>query len=174
MTGLRKRNRYKIPTYKKVYSVYAYNRAKYSKIYKRLQKLALRYDASIFHRVNPYRVLQLCYTYKNGDLQTLGDERHIFRYRVLPRVLSAIAEELIKSYNLYLCPAVLKYLFMRTGIALYIDADYTEAEYMPVYKSNIYTRLKANIELLRQLRKGLEVEDAIKEVNSKLKRIHAG
>lgn len=173
MAGLKKRIRYKIPCYRKVYSVYAYNRSKYGKIYKRLQQLALRFDASIFYRVNPYRVLQLCYTYKKGCLQPLGDEAHIYRYKTFTKLLSAIADELIKAYDLYLCPDVLQYLFKHTGIALYIDAEYKEAEYMPVYKEAIGIRLRANIELLRQLRKGAEVEEAVKQVRSKLKCIHA-
>ena len=150
--------------------MYAYNKGKYGKIYKRLQKLALQYDENIFYRVNPYNVLRLCYVYKEGHLQTLGDERHIFRYRALMNVLSAVAQEFIRAYDLYLCPDVLNYIYKRTGIALYVEGEDTEAEYMPVYKGNIGLRLRANIELLRQLRKGVEVEDAIKEVNVKLRR----
>lgn len=168
MTGLKKRIRYKIPCYKKVYSVYAYNKAKYGKIYKRLQQLALKYDASIFYKVNPYRVLKLCYVYKKGRLQSLGDERHIFRYKALRRVLSAVAEEIISAYDLCLCPEVIQYLYKRTGIALYVSGEDTEAEYRPLYKRDLNLRLRTNIELLRQLRKGLEVEEAVRAVSARV------
>lgn len=168
-----KRIRYKIPSYRKVYSVYAYNKPKYGKIYRRLQRLALQYNKDIFYRVNPYNVLKLCYVYKKGCLQTLGDEKHIYRYKALAGVLQAVAETLIRAYDLCICPDVLRYIFKRTGIALYIDAEGIEAEYMPVYKRNIGIRLRANIELLRQLRKGAEVEEAVKQVNNKLKCIYA-
>lgn len=174
MADLKKRIRYKIPSYRKVYSLYVYNRSKYSRIYKRLQKLALLYDSNIFYRVNPYSVLRQCYVYKEGHLQHLGDEPHIFRYKALSKVLSAVAKELIRAYDLYLCPDVLAYIYKRTGIMLYVEGEDTEAEYMPVYRDTIDIRLRANVELLRQLKKGVEVEDAIKQVRSKLKCIHAG
>lgn len=166
MEGVKhKRKRYKIPTYRKVYSLYVYNRSKYSTIYKRLQKLALRFDADIFYRVNPYNVLRLCYVYKEGKLQHLGDERHIYRYKALEGVLTQLAQVIKEKYNLLLRSDVLSYLYVRTGIALYNDdAEERQAEYMPASRKDIATRLKANITLLRLLREGLEVEEATKEL----------
>lgn len=164
----KKRNRYEIPSYKKVYSLYIYSRPKYSKIYKRLQTLALKYDKNIFYRVNPYNVLKLCYIYKEGALQGLGDERHIFRCRTLDNILSEIAKVLILEYNLCTDPKTLLYLYRRTGIVLYIDSEGMQAEFMPVTREGIGLRLKANIELLRQLREGVEVEDAVEKVKAKM------
>jgi hypothetical protein len=48
----------------------------------------------------------------------------------------------------------------------YNEGEDTQAEYMPVYKRGIYTRLKTNIRLLRLIRAGVEVEDAIKVINT--------
>lgn len=162
----KKRVRYKIPSYRKVYSLYVYNRAKYGKIYKRLQKLALQYNDNIFYRVNPYNVLRLCYVYKEGHLQHLGDERHIYRYNALEGVLTELAQEIQKQYNLMLRNDVLLYLYKRTGIVFYNEGEDAQAEYMPVYERGIYTRLRTNIRLLRLIRAGVEVEDAIKVINT--------
>ena len=160
----KKRIRYSIPCYKKVYSVYAYNRRKYGRIYKRLQGLAYRYDKSIFYRVNPYNVLKLCYAYKKGKLQHLGDERHIYRYRALECVLTQLAQVIKEKYNLLLSSDVLYYLYKRTGIAYYYDAEEPQAEYMPASRKNISIRLKANIRLLRRIGEGLELEEAVKRI----------
>lgn len=50
-------------------------------------------------------------------------------------------------------------------IALYVSGEDTEVEYRPLYKRNLNLRLRTNIELLRQLRKGLEVEEVVKAVS---------
>ena len=163
-----KRIRYKIPNYKKVYSVYVYDREKYYRIYKKLHAVATERDENIYKRVNPYRVLQLCYVYKEGCLQRLGDERHIFRYKALDSVLSLIAQELISRYDISTEPAVLYYLYRRTGIALFSEGNEMQAEYMPASREGIGIRLKTNIELLRQLRAGAEIEDAIQKVKAKI------
>lgn len=162
---VKKRIRYKIPTYRKIYSLYVYNRPKYGKIYKKLQKLALKYNEAIFYRVNPYNVLRLCYVYKKGRLQHLGDERHIYRYKALENVLTELAQEIQKQYDLLLRNDVLLYLYKRTGIVFYTDKDEPQAEYMPAHRKGIYTRLRTNIILLRLVRLGVEVEDAIKLIN---------
>ena len=57
----KKRVRYSVPTYKKVYSVYQYDRLKYSAIFKRIQQLALKYSPEIFKKAAAYKVLDLCY-----------------------------------------------------------------------------------------------------------------
>ena len=80
----KKRVRHSIPTYKKVYTVYQYNRKKYSEIFKKARALAYKYGRHIFDNVSPYRVLNLCYIRdKNGKLQHIGDEKHIYRIRTL-------------------------------------------------------------------------------------------
>lgn len=154
-----KRIRYAIPTYKKVYSVYQYDRSKYSKIFKKLQALALKYDSNIFYRTNPYRVLDLCYKLdKKGKLQRLGDERHIFRYCVLQNILKEIADYLLITYEL---PSedVLTYLFRRTHIILFTDEN--QAELLETIRTPINIRLKVHITLLKCLRAGMEIEDAV-------------
>lgn len=115
----KKRIRYKIPTYKKVYSTYVYDQKKYSEIFLKIQRLALKYGEHIFTQAERYKVLKQCYVRQNGELQPLGDEKHIFRYKVLHKVLSEIANVLFEKYELLPEYDVCSYLYKRTGIAFF-------------------------------------------------------
>ena len=164
----KKRIRYKIPCYKKVYSVYQYNQSKYFKIYKKIQELALKYDNQIFYKTEPYKVLNLCYTRnKKGCKNHLGDEKHIFRYKIFENILKEIANYLILTYKLLPRKDVLLYLFKRTHIALYNENGDMQAELMDYWRMSFFTRIKANLMLLRQLKKGLEIEDAVRITRKK-------
>ena len=161
----RKRIRYKIPCYKKAYSVYQYNQTKYYKIYKRIQKLALTYSEDIFHNTNPYRVLQVCYVRdKAGNKKKLGDEKHIFRTKTLQKLLTEIADYLLIAYELQDSTDVLKYLYRRTNLILYTEDGNNQAELLETINKPLKIRLQAHITLLRQLHKGLEIEDAVQFV----------
>ncbi len=164
MSATKKRIRPLVPSYKKVYAVYQFDWDKYAMIYKKIQKTACQLnDKEIFNRVNPYRVLDLCYTLdKNGKRQSLGDERHIFRYKTLEKVRRLIAKELLEHYNLCKDVSVLKYLYKHTGIALEVHKGQEGAEISHLWNRPIRERLTANIKLLRNLRAGLEIEDAVK------------
>ena len=163
-----KRIRYQIPYYKKVYTVYQYRRNTYSKIFKQIQALALKYDHNIFYRTSAYRVLDLCYKLdSNGKRQHLGDEKHIFRYPALESVLNMIADCLLRKYQLLPRADVLHYLFKRTGIIIYNDNEEMQAELYQTIRKPIGMRLKANIMLLKCLHAGMEIEDAASNVKKK-------
>ena len=163
----KKRIRYKIPCYKKVYSVYQYDAVKYHRIYKKIQQLAIKYDENIFYRVNPYRVLNLCYLRdENNQLQELGDERHIFRYKTLDKVLREIADYLLIAYELEPSKEVLKYLFQKTHIIVYLRNGYNQAELYKTLDKSLKIRLKVHIKLLGYLQQGMEIEDAAKLAKS--------
>lgn len=157
----KKRIRSPIPSYKKVYSTYQYDRNKFAQIYKRIQKLALIYDYNIFYRTNPYRVLDLCYQLdQTGNRQSLGDEKHIFRYRALQNVLKEIGDYLVTVYE-FRSPDVLKYLFNKTHLIIYKSGEYNQAELLETISLPIKVRLKTHIALLRYLKNGYEIEDAV-------------
>lgn len=158
----KKRIRYIIPTYKKVYSVYQYNRHKYSKIFKDIQKLALKYDLDIFNRTSAYKVLDLCYCRdKQGKRKHLGDAKHIFRYKVLQEVLKEIADYILIAYEII--PETLEYMYNRTHLYLAYSKEYSQAELIETCNLPIKDRLQIHIELLRRLQNGAEIEQAINE-----------
>jgi len=151
---------YTIPAYKKIYSVYQYDQQKYNDIFKRVQQLAFKYGRKIFDNVNSYDVLKQCYVLDDGNKQHLGDEKHIYRYSSLEKVLSELAQTLLKKHNLQNNPEVMQYLFKRTNIAFYDDVK-PQAEFMPTFRLPINWRLKVNILLLKLLKEdGLEIEEA--------------
>ena len=159
----KKRVRHSVPAYKKVYSVYQYDRLKYSAIFKRIQQLALKYSPEIFKKAAAYKVLDLCYIKdETGKLQSLGDEKHIFRYKVLNDVLKEIADYLLIAYELSTETDVLLYLFRKTHIIVYYQQNGDcQAELFETSNKDIQKRLKIHITLLRYLQKGLEIEEAV-------------
>ena len=160
--NLKKRIRNKVPVYKKVYSVYKYDRLKYTKIFKNIQKVSLRYSSDIFKNTNPYKVLRLCYLRdKNGKLQSLGDQKHIFRYKVLNNVLKEISEYLFNVYKLLPQKDVLLYLFKRTHLVVYNGMEESQSEFLETHYKSPDLRLKVHISLLRNLKKGYEIEQAV-------------
>lgn len=168
----KKRFKYPIPTYKRVYSAYVYDQPRYNKIFKKVQELALKYGKEIYERTERYRVLNLCYLRINGKLQSLGDEKHIFRYKVLHKVLNRIAEILLKKYKLSSEYDVCCYLYQRTNIALFVsDEHYPQAEIMDTYNKPLYERLYIHIKLLRLLKLGVEIEDAAELTKKFIKNI---
>ena len=91
MPKKKKRIRYEIPSYKKVYSIYQYDQQKYMNIFEKVQKLANKYSPKIFYNTNPYKVLKSCYIKDyEGNLQHQGDARHIFRLKTLYKIYTEI------------------------------------------------------------------------------------
>ncbi len=164
----KKRIRHTIPTYKKIYTVYQYDRVKFVRIFKKIQALAYKYGRHIFDNTNPYKVLQLCYLRdENGNLQHIGDEKHIYRYRTLQNVLKEIADYLFIAYELENNSNVLKYLFKRTHIIVFTQENEQQAELFEAYRMPLKARLKIHITLLRYLQKGYEIEEAVRLTKEK-------
>ncbi len=116
----KKRVRHTIPTYKKVYTVYGYDRVKFARIFKKVQALAYKYGRHIFDNTNPYKVLKLCYLRdKNGKLKHIGDEKHIYRCKTLHNILKEIADYLFIAYELENNSDVLN-IFLNELILLFI------------------------------------------------------
>lgn len=164
----KKRIRYAIPKYKKVYAVYQYDRKQFARIYKKLRALAITLnDASIYERVNPYRVLSLCYIRdERGNLCHTGDEKHIYRYKALSSIQIALGQYLTKYLGL--APNSFHYLYKRTGLRIYIDEDdETQAELLKASQCPLRLRIEIHIKLLKWLRAGLELEDVTTLINQK-------
>ena len=166
----RKRIRYEIPTYKKVYSVYQYDRKKYMEIWQKLRNLAIKYNNSnIFFRVNPYKVLDICYIKDSiGKRIHTGDAKRIFRYKSLQSIYSLIAYEVFQGQ--------LKLFFgewrlLKDGLVIYFEEQGNQAEIQGTELLPVGERLKIHIELLRQLRQGVKLKKAVKIAKRKTKTI---
>ena len=162
-----KKLRQLIPSYKKVYTVYQYDREKYSRIYKKLQKAAIKCkDASIFHRVSPYRVLDLCYIRdEDGNPKNIWFEHHSHRRAALDRIMSEIAREIMLGYNNNPTEQDLRTLFLNTGVVIYVRQDYIQAEIFDLINSDIKDKVHNYFLLLRYLRCGCTVEEGMRYVN---------
>lgn len=167
----KKRERALVPSYRKVYSVYQYDREKFARIYKKLQAVSIRLNnPKIYYRVNPYKILSRCYVLdEEGYKQSLGDERHIFRYKVLQSIFNEIGQYLIIAYELLPNEDVIKYLFKRTNLILYESENSYQAELYETIDEPIKTRIKTHITLLRGLYKGLGIEEAVRQTKEKHK-----
>lgn len=155
-----KRVRYLIPTYKKVYSAYKYDRKKYMEIWGKLRNLAIKYNnPCIFFRVCAYSVLKHCYLKKNGALQSLGDIKHIFRYSTLQDVFKMLADEI---FNYQMTLNLGEWRIIKNGIVVYLDSDGNQAEIDGTQNMPIGERLKIHIRLLRLLRQGVKLKKAVK------------
>ena len=145
------RAHYDIPIYKKVYSVYQYDQQKYTGIWRKIQKLSIKYGKHIYDRVNPYRVLELCYIKKEGKLVHLKDERHIFRYPALHKICAKIANTLTEKHHLEMDETTIEYLKRKTGIVYYADEKEPTAEFEKAITMPLRERIRVAIRLLRLL-----------------------
>lgn len=168
-----KRIRYAIPTYRKCYAVYAYDREKYMNIFRKLRKLAIKYnDKEIYFKADIYKILNHCYfRTKNGNKKYLGDERHIFRYKTLHK----IQQELAQYVEIPIRESIESAYDNGSGLLLwqtvYNNKVTLEAEIKGV--SQIFCNLSSSfglkqqvlihLHLLRLLRKRCNVKTAVQE-----------
>ena len=158
----RQRVRYSIPNYKKVYSVFQYDVPEYKKIFKKIHNLAMKYDENIFRRTSAYNVLERCYIRdEQGNKNHLGDEKHIFRYKVLQAICKEIADYILIAYEIL--PETLEYMYNRTHLYLAYSKEYSQAEILETFDLPIKTRLQMHIALLRELQTGAEIETAVQK-----------
>lgn len=156
-----------IPTFKKVYHIYQYNRKKYTTIWGKINKLSLKYGKHIFDRTSAYRVLDLCYIRdKQGKLQKVEKYKHIFRVKQYQALVEEIAKEFIAYYDFKLCADNFAYLLKRTHLLLYCDENEPpQLELYEIALKPIKERIKIHITLLRLLReRELEIEEIIELV----------
>ena len=170
------RIRYEIPTYLKFYSIYQYDRDKFTK----LLKIWLDTDEGknrTFETLKAKQdeILELCYVRdKDGHLLRDSDENHIFRYPTLAKIYNLIynligANPFVESYE-------------QDGLIVSRDV-YTKEDYTyqgKIYKGQEFVNVSASIKgtdnlpikqrviihirLLRLLRKGLSIKEALWQI----------
>lgn len=162
---IRPRNRYPVPTYVKFYSVFQYDREKFRKLLNKWLKTDegknRTYDI-LLKRQREF--LEQCWVLdEDNNRKRDCDEPHIFRYRTLHRILECIANCLMNNYGID-TPDMMKYLFNRTNLVIYPfqEGMKPEAELINTIMCDIKTRIRMHLHLLRGLKRGLEVEDAVR------------
>lgn len=175
------RIRYEIPTYIKFYTIYQYDREKFTK----LLKIWLDTDEGKNRTLDTLKakqdeILELCYKRdENGNKLRDSDENHIFRYPTLAKIYNLI-------YNAVGANPFNKY-YEQDGLIISRD-EYTKEDYEyqgKIYKGQKFVNVSASIKgtdnlpikqrviihirLLRLLRKGLSIKEALCQLNGKLK-----
>lgn len=168
-----KRVRYEVPTYIKFYSLYQYDRDKFTK----LLKIWLETDAGKNRTIETLKakqdeILELCYIRdEKGNPLKDSDERHIYRIKTLAKIYRAIYNQIGANpfNNDYVQDG------LRVVREIYTDEEY---EYRgKIYKGQNFTNVSASIdgtdnlpikiriilhiELLRLLRKGFSIKEAL-------------
>lgn len=177
---------FEFPDYKKVYTVFAYDEIKTHQFYKKKKAEAKRKkDPGIYNNLNPYEVAKQFAIYnKDGTIKLLGDQRHIYRIAALHRIYEEIGKRLIKGiyfdyyqdntfyvsgvkiYYDYYDKRSYKYKTVRDGWRNFKQEEscHIAAEIDKTQELSIKNKLKIHIKLLRELRKGLNAQEAMEEV----------
>lgn len=92
----------------------------------------------------------------NGEKMSKSDEKHIFRISVLHKIYNAIYSHFLFKFTL------LEDVTNIDGLLFYQEELQAEIDGMQM--KSIETRIYAHLELLRLLKKGFEIKEAIKEV----------
>lgn len=162
MTQKEKRFHNDIALYKKVYSVFQYDQQRYMSIWRNIRELAIAIKRSdLVFKISPYQVLNACYIKENGFKKHLGDSPHIYRMKTLHSDKGIFH----KIYNsLRICPSEDKVEI--DGLILY--ADGSQAEIKDTWQLPIRTRVSLHIQLLKNLRKGLSIKEAVEMAKSRV------
>lgn len=172
-----KRVRYEIPTYIKFYSLYQYDRDKFTK----LLKIWLDTEEGKNRTIETLKakqdeILELCYIRdERGNPLKDSDERHIYRIKTLAKIYRAIYNQIgVNPFNND---------YVQDGLRI-VREIYTDEEYE--YRGKIYKgqkfvnesasicgtdgwtikkRIIIHLRLLRLLRKGLSIKEALWQLN---------
>lgn len=158
----------KVPTYIKFYTLYQYDRLKFRKLLNKWLATDEGKKRTYKDLVKKQReLLEKCWVLdENNNRQRDCDEQHIYRYKTLHRILECIAQCLINNYGIN-TPEMFNYLFRRTKLAVYMpqseeqEETKPQAELLNTMLSDIKTRTILHLHLLRGLKQGLEIEEAI-------------
>lgn len=155
-----KRVRYDVPTYLKFYSIYQYDRNKFTE----LLKIWLATDEGKNRTLETLKakqdeILELCYLRApDGSKLRDSDEANIFRYKTLENVYNLI-------YNQLGVNPFIKKSYEQDGLGVHPDEQ--QAEIVGTWKLPIKQRVIIHIRLLRLLRKGLSIKEALCQLNGK-------
>ncbi|MCM1003598.1 MAG: hypothetical protein NC408_04580 [Candidatus Gastranaerophilales bacterium] len=156
---------YDIPTYKKVYSVYQFDWNRYVRFfrtlrfraYKTLDNKGLESAQRYWDKINPYEIINRCIILDGlGKPKHLGDEHHIYRIDSLRQIHHKIYDycekEALQQFG----------VSKQHGLICHIEDQ--QAELANTWHLPIKQRLKLHIQVLRNLQKGLSLEESTKEI----------
>lgn len=147
----KKRIRFKVPTYKKFYSIWQYDRLKF----RELLNIHLNNPATSPYK-NQREILDECFIRDNKGLKLRDcDEAHIFRAGVLERIY-----EKIFDYT-GVMPDEEGQIIKENGLNIYPCEG--QAEIAGTWQGSIENRLRLHIKLLRLLREGFSVSESVRE-----------
>lgn len=156
---------YEFPTYKKVYSVYQFDWNKYTRFWRTLRYRAYKIlntrgmvpAQRYWDSINPYTIIKRCFILDElGRPKHLGDERHIYRidslHRIHHKIYDYCEKEALQTYG----------VSKQYGLICHIEDEQAELE--NTWQLPIKQRLKLHIQVLRNLQKGLNLEESVKEI----------
>ncbi len=154
----KKRVRYKTPTYKKFYSIWQYDRDKFRQY--------LNWQLKGYKCVIPKtqkEIIDICYIKDNKGLKLRDcDEKHIFRAGALQRVYEKVFDYtgvmFIETSDAHESYKTIK----KDGLNIYPCEGQAELE--GTWQESIENRLKLHIKLLRLLREGFSVGEAVCQI----------
>lgn len=172
-----KRVRYEMPTYIKFYSLYQYDRIKFTK----LLKIWLETDEGKNRTIETLQakqneILELCYKRdESGKLLKDSDEKHIYRVSVLNYIKKDKYDK--RPFGIY--TQLYNYVnknaienrerYEQDGLAVYPKEE--EAEILNTWKLPLRDRVIIHIRLLRLLRKGFSIKEGLCQLNGLLKSV---
>lgn len=148
----KKRIRYDVPNHLNFYTLYQYDRNKFRELLREWLKTDEGENRTLETlKIKQDEILEQCFILdENGNKLRDSDQKHIFRYQTLHKILEAIYDKI-------------HWEFVTTGSIFIIDEiilDYENKQaeikgtcYMPIKE-----RIKIHIRLLRALRKGLSIK----------------
>lgn len=160
-----KRVRNKVPTYSKFYSVWQYDREKFRKLlncWLKTDEGKTRTHNSLLQKQS--EILEQCWVLNEDNTRVRdSDAQHIYRYKTLHRILECIANCLMHDYGIDTGDMV-KYLLHRTNIVIYQSEEgmKPQAELSNTIMENIKTRVILHLHLLKGLKQGLDIEEAVR------------
>lgn len=151
----KKRIRFKVPTYKKFYSIWQYDRYKF----RELLNIHLK-NPSTSPYINQWEILDECFVRDKKGLKLRDcDEKHIFRAGVLERIYEKIFDYtgvmFLENPGAYESFKVIK----ENGLNIYPAEG--QAEIAGSWQGSIEQRLRLHIKLLRLLREGFSVSESV-------------
>ena len=164
----KKRIRYKIPTYKKFYTVYRYDRQKFRQILNEKLKGLNQYTQD--------EILNMCYLVEDDRRLMDSDEKSIFRYATLQKIHELLflyclqeSSETGKQDDLVQSPAE-EVDFCETKMipvsGLFSYPDEKQAELPNTWDLPLKERLRIHLRLLRLLRNKVPIKEAVKQIRT--------
>lgn len=153
-----KRNRPPVPTYIKFYSVDKYDRHKFRLLLNKWLKTEEGKNRTIATlKQKQIEILRECYEFdEQGKIFKNSDEKHIYRIGTLHKIYERIYEYVI-MYSMFNTKKIDE---------ITIDNEGREAELSNTWSLSLCARIKIHIRLLRLLKGGYIIKDALQALKN--------